>query len=150
LHPTDFSAGADAALACAVTLCHQFSGSLTILHVQEIPVDLPGFLFTATMRKEVEDECRASMARAKDRANRVAIELAGHEPNLAIGTQIVLGTPSTEIVAIAKRDHYDVIVMGTHGRRGLEQLLLGSVAERVVRLASCPVLTVRETPPSAT
>ena len=56
----------------------------------------------------------------------------------------MFGTPARTIVEHAKANDIDLIVMGTHGRGGVEQLLMGSVAERVVRLASCPVLTVRD------
>jgi nucleotide-binding universal stress UspA family protein len=54
------------------------------------------------------------------------------------------GVPSEEIVEIARQEHAEMIVMGTHGRSGLDRILLGSVAERVIRLAPCPVLTVRQ------
>jgi len=56
-----------------------------------------------------------------------------------------IGVPFEEIVRVAQEEHVDMIVMGTHGRSGLNRVLLGSVAERVVRLAPCPVLTVRQT-----
>jgi nucleotide-binding universal stress UspA family protein len=55
-----------------------------------------------------------------------------------------VGVPFEEIVKIAGEERVDMIVMGTHGRSGLDRLLLGSVAERVIRLALCPVLTVRQ------
>ncbi len=60
----------------------------------------------------------------------------------SVDTQRSVGTPGPEIVAMARRDAYDLIVMGTHGRTGLGHLVLGSVAEEVVRHAPCPVLTV--------
>ena len=58
-------------------------------------------------------------------------------------TQVMQGTPFAEIVKVARDESYDLIVMGTHGRAGISHALLGSVAERVVRKAHCPVLTIR-------
>jgi nucleotide-binding universal stress UspA family protein len=60
--------------------------------------------------------------------------------------EVAAGDPADTIVRIARERHVDLIVMGTHGRTGLQHVLLGSVAERVVRLAPCPVLTLRQTP----
>ena len=65
------------------------------------------------------------------------------EKNLKVKTYLVSGTPYREILKKTQLEKVDLIVMGTHGRTGVEHLLLGSVAERVVRLSPCPVLTVR-------
>jgi nucleotide-binding universal stress UspA family protein len=67
------------------------------------------------------------------------------EKGVAADTMIVHGTPFHEIIETAKTKQVDLIVMGTHGRTGLQHLLIGSVAERVVRLAPCPVMVTRET-----
>ena len=61
--------------------------------------------------------------------------------------RLQVGVPFEEIVRVAKEEHADMIVMGAHGRSGLNRVLLGSVAERVIRLAPCPVLTVRQAKP---
>jgi nucleotide-binding universal stress UspA family protein len=63
---------------------------------------------------------------------------------LTVDTIIVQGTPFREIVEVAKTKQVDLIIMGTHGRTGMTHLLMGSVAERVVRLAPCPVMVTRE------
>jgi len=58
-------------------------------------------------------------------------------------TRVAKGIPAVEIIEKARKDHFDMIIMGTHGRTGIQRFMLGSVAERVVRTAPCPVLTVR-------
>jgi nucleotide-binding universal stress UspA family protein len=65
---------------------------------------------------------------------------------VSVETRLLWGTPYREILSCSQREKADLIVMGTHGRTGLEHLLLGSVAEKTVRLSSCPVLTVRSSP----
>jgi nucleotide-binding universal stress UspA family protein len=67
----------------------------------------------------------------------------GAEHDVPVETEIVEGPPSKEIITAAEVDNCDLIVMGTHGRGGINRLLLGSVAEKVVRSASVPVMTVR-------
>jgi universal stress protein A len=66
-----------------------------------------------------------------------------------VDTAVITGPPARAIVEHASAGHFDLIVMGTHGRTGLSHALLGSVAERVVQKAPCPVLTVREASPAA-
>ena len=83
------------------------------------------------MRAEIERELSALRVRA---------ETAGAS---AVQTLVAEGSPAEEIARCAERGGFDLIVIGTHGRRGVQRVLIGSVAERVVRLAPCPVLTVR-------
>lgn len=71
------------------------------------------------------------------------VERAAEAHDVPVETHILEGTPSREIVKFAERGHCDLIVMGTHGRGGIDRLLLGSVAEKVVRASKVPVLTVR-------
>jgi hypothetical protein len=68
------------------------------------------------------------------------------DPDRKVETRLEQGSPGSQILEVAKREAADLIVMGTHGRAGARRLVLGSVAENVVRLAPCPVLTVRSTP----
>ena len=128
---TDFSDASGAALEHGRALASSFGATLHVLHAMEngflrpVPGD-PHALKAATAR-ELE-HCLTADDRASLRA---------------IATIETADTPAEAIVGYAKRHTIDLVVMGTHGRAGLERLLLGGVAETVVRTAPCPVLTVR-------
>lgn len=138
LVPVDFSPYSSFALRSAADLARRFSGSVTILHVQDaLPSALPGDLQPIT--KEQEHQLRAAIDKELA-ALRVRAETAGAS---GVQTLVAEGHPADVIVRCAERGGFDLIVLGTHGRRGFQRMLLGSVAERVVRQAPCPVLTVR-------
>lgn len=138
LVPTDFSETADAALAYAKPLAAQFGATLHLVHVFSDPYVLPAYApdvyagVPATLREEalaqVADELKLR---------------AGHNPAKRIVTATLTGLTARELVRYADEHGIDLIVMGTHGRQGVAHLLLGSVAEHLVRIAPCPVLTVR-------
>ena len=134
LVPTDFSADAGHALEHAIALAQQFQGRLTLLHV--IYLYLPdsaaaGFpAYTAQLKRDADQQLQGPRSR---------VEEAG-VPHEAFTE---LGVPADKIVEVAKDRQVDLIVMGTQGRTGLPHLLLGSVAERVARLAPCPVMVTR-------
>jgi nucleotide-binding universal stress UspA family protein len=133
--PTDFSYASDAALGYARMLATRFGASLHLLHV----VDEPGSwseVYAAI--PEIQRRLGA------DAARRLEAMAACLPPLVRASSAVVCGAPVASIVKEAETRGADLIVMGTHGRRGMGHLLLGSVAERVVRLAPCPVLTVRE------
>jgi universal stress protein A len=133
--PTDFSYASDAALGYARMLAARFGASLHLLHV----VDEPGSwseVYAAI--PDIRDRLSA------DAARRLEAMAACLPPALQATSAVVCGAPVPTIVKVAESQGADLIVMGTHGRRGMGHVLLGSVAERVVRLAPCPVLTVRE------
>jgi nucleotide-binding universal stress UspA family protein len=112
------------------------------LHVYAIPVlPLPEgqVMFSSEQLAEVRGQLEEAMARTKAR-------VAG-QGVIGIETVLVDGTPADVIVDEAGKRHSDLIVMATHGRTGLSHILIGSVAERVVRTAPCPVLTVRTPTP---
>ena len=139
LFPTDFSDNARAALPYACAFAEQFGAELHILNVMyEMAQVVPetGTFFTTPVSNI--DEVRESTERA-------LAKLPGPEgKNVAnVVRATVPGTPFLEIIRYAKEHDVDLIVMGTHGRSGLAHVLLGSVAERVVRKAPCPVLSVR-------
>ena len=140
LVPTDFSPTADAALEHARALARAFGAELHLVHVFEDPL-LTGAV-TAEAYVPAAPEVRAAlMQEARERlAHRVR---AGDADALKTTTEIITGSPATAIVDHAASAGASLIVMGTHGRGGVAHLLLGSVAERVVRAAPCPVLTVR-------
>jgi universal stress protein A len=139
LVPTDFSEGAEAALRLASDLSHRFAIPLTLLYVFE-PADYPlpnGYVvFTSQQFERMSEEFKQRLAQAE----RAALDAGANR----VTTRVLHGWATGEITQLATDGKFDLIVMGTHGRSGLKHLLLGSVAERVVRTAPCPVLTVRK------
>ena len=141
LVPTDFSATSDAALDFAKTIATTFGASLHLLHVFEDPF-VPG-AFAVDTYAPLSPDMRASLL--DDAASRLAHRLPPADKGRFNGTtEIVAGVGAIAIVNYARDHDIDLIVMGTHGRTGMAHLLIGSVAERVVRTASCPVLTVHK------
>ena len=139
LHPTDFSPSSDAALRLAAVLAKDHDAQVVLLHVIEpppvgssgaVPAPPPGL---PPSRAEVEQRLSA---------------LAATLPELRTECRVAEGPAADAILEAAQETGCDVIVMGTHGRTGLARLLVGSVAEKVVRHAPCPVLTVKS--PQAT
>ena len=140
LVPVDFGPASDAALEHARALARAFNAELHLVHVFEDPL-LTGAV-TAETFVPVEPETRAAlMEEAQERlAHRIRPD---DRETLGASGEIVTGSPASAITDHAARVGASLIVMGTHGRGGVAHLLLGSVAERVVRSAPCPVLTVR-------
>ena len=138
LVPIDFSEYANQALDYAITLAGKLGARVTLLHViQPLPLggmDM-GMTLPATYVQDLEAEIRRDMESSLGR-----VTAAGLEGDMVI----VHGVPFHEITEAAKTQQVDLIVMGTHGRTGLYHVVLGSVAEKVVRLAPCPVLVVRQ------
>jgi nucleotide-binding universal stress UspA family protein len=138
LVPVDFSEYANQALEYAIGLASKLGARLTLLYViQSLPlggVDMDVTLPYAYIQ-DLEAEIAHSMQACLER-----VTAAGLEGEVAV----VHGVPFHEIIETAKMQQVDLIVMGTHGRTGLQHVLLGSVAEKVVRLAPCPVLVVRQ------
>jgi nucleotide-binding universal stress UspA family protein len=151
LVPTDFSEGAQAALEHAAALAKAFKAKIVVLHVIET--------IAATMAETVKRVDPKTMAKGisqvPDLTDVYAIVRRAVEPVLsdlvaslqkdgvAATSALAQGAAYAEIVAQSDAVGADLIVMGTHGRRGVNRLFMGSVAERVVRLAPCPVLTLR-------
>jgi len=141
LVPTDFSAPSEAALATAKDLATRFGASLNLVHVLEDPyavaaysADALGYLppgIKETWQREAEKHLNALLTPA---------ERVHYKATTAV---LFSGNAAREIVEYAQDKRIDLIVMGTHGRGGFAHFLLGSVAERVVRTAECPVLTMR-------
>lgn len=138
LHPTDFSECAQRAEAEAAALLRETGGELIVLHVAvEAPLFNEGF-FGLVEPQRVYEAQRAWAQTALD-ARVAALRREG----LAARALIRTGVPAEEIVRAAGDESCDLIVIGTHGRGGLDRFLLGSVTDRVLRTARCPVLTVR-------
>jgi nucleotide-binding universal stress UspA family protein len=138
LTAVDFSENSDYAFEYALTLANQFNAELTIIHVINEPVDLRGFYVPHISFEQLEKEIEESAV--KMMATFCSSKL-GAFTNYK--TAIVTGIPCDEIIAAADKNDASLIVLGTHGRTGLDRILFGSTAERVVRSAGCPVLTVR-------
>lgn len=138
LFATDFSESSEHAFQCALSLAQKFHCKLTVLHVINEPVDLRGFYVPhvsfENLEKEIEEGAQKMMSRF---CGTHIAEFTDFE------SVIVTGIPFEEILKRAESDHASFIVLGTQGRTGLDHLLFGSTAERVVRKALCPVVTVR-------
>lgn len=137
LVPTDFSEGSEAAIAYAVELAKPLGAQLVVLHTYEIPmVGFPDgtLVATAELTSRVLDGAQQGLR---------AVEQKHAGAGVPLRTLVKQGETWRTILATADEVSADMIVMGTHGRRGLPRALLGSVAEKVVRMAPRPVLTVR-------
>ncbi len=139
LWPTDFSENSRLAGVYACALAEQFGSELHLLHVvEDVLTMIPEAGMTFPPPNEYQPKLRASAEKALSQlpdANSALRKTAvRHVRN---------GHPFVEIVRYAKEAEIDMIVVGTHGRTGLVHVLLGSIAEKVVRKAPCPVLTVR-------
>jgi nucleotide-binding universal stress UspA family protein len=138
LVPTDFSEPAHAAMLLGADLSRRYAASMTLVHTYDlVAYALPdGYvMYTSPQLDRMLEELERRLADARRNA-----ELAGA---LHVETRLLQGPAASEICAFAADGDFDLIVMGTHGRTGLKHFLMGSVAERVVRAAPCPVLTVR-------
>jgi nucleotide-binding universal stress UspA family protein len=141
LVPTDFSPPSDAALDYARILAAKFGSSLQILHVIDDPTASSEFVpdgfapSTENIRTALLEQARQRVEQQMTFVDRSRYHAY---------TDAVLGLPAQTIVDYADATGTGLIVMGTHGRTGLAHLLMGSVAEQVVRTARCPVLTVRQ------
>jgi nucleotide-binding universal stress UspA family protein len=138
LLPTDFSNYSAVATKYACEMAMKFDAELHLLHTLETHlVSTPNFGFGLDLPKYVSE---SKAAAEKSLASVV-------DPNWSAGrvvvTAIVEGSPKTEIINYARKNNVDLIVLATHGRSGLAHVLMGSVAESIVRTAPCPVLTVR-------
>jgi nucleotide-binding universal stress UspA family protein len=133
LYPTDFSKPSEAGLQVATALARDTGAKLLIAHVQEPPAAYGGGEVYYGLPEPDMNAIRNMLAEVVPTDTQVS-----HEHRL------LTGDPATEIVRLATEEDVDLIVMGTHGRTGLRRMLMGSVAEAVVRHAECPVFTLKE------
>ena len=149
LVPVDFSAHSDLALRHATTLADRFGATVEVLHVVEDPF-VSGAWSTGVSVPNIPELLTdlVKAARAKLDDMKAAAASKGLRLTATVLTTVLTGEPADSISDYARTGEFDLIVMGTHGRRGVSHALIGSVAERVVRKAPCPVLTVRETAPA--
>lgn len=136
---TDFSAPSDTALNYARAMARSFGATLHVLHVFEplwiTSADVVGGgVALATMIQGLEDTARKQLEEAVTEDDRRELH--------ATSAMVTSESPAREIANYAHEQKVDLVVIGTHGRSGISRMLIGSVAEKVVRLAPCPVLTV--------
>jgi nucleotide-binding universal stress UspA family protein len=136
LVPVDFGEPSRQALDTAIDLARRFGAQLTLVHVYEVPAYVySGIAYATTdLFGPIEDAARAQLTKLLG-------EVRTKVPSAK--AELRKGAPAMEILAAIAEAHPDLVVMGTHGRKGMPHVLLGSVAEKVVRLSPVPVLTTR-------
>lgn len=137
---TDFSDDADAAIEAAVEMAKAFGSKIELFHAYyvEVPAVYAGFGGDFTMPQDIIDPIReGAQAAMADTVKRVATS------GVEVDGRVAMERSAKAILAEAERVLADLIVMGTRGLSGIEHLVLGSTADRVIRMAQCPVLTVR-------
>jgi nucleotide-binding universal stress UspA family protein len=133
LFPTDFSHCGDEALHFATSLARDSNATLLIVHVEEPPVAYGGGEMYYGIPEPATEDLKKMLEQVKPT-----------DPNVVYEHRLITGDPSTAVARLAEAEGVDLIIMGTHGRTGLSRLLMGSVAEAVVRRAPCPVLTYKQ------
>jgi nucleotide-binding universal stress UspA family protein len=132
LHPTDLSDRSEFAFRLACALARDYGARLILLHVTSRPV-------IGYVEGLVPPQSESRLRALHEELHRLSVP----DPRISVEHRLREGDPVAEILAVAQESSADLIVMGTHGRTGLARLLMGSVAEQVVRRAACPVLTVK-------
>jgi nucleotide-binding universal stress UspA family protein len=138
LFAIDFSQSSDYAFQYALSLAKKYDARLLIIHVINEPVDLRGFYVPHISFEKLEQEIEAGAKKMMEKFCRNQIkDFNKYE------TIIVPGIPYDEIIKTGEEQSADLIIMGTHGRTGLDHVLFGSTAEKVVRKSPVPVMTIR-------
>lgn len=133
LVPCDFSSEGSSALEYATKLARETGARLLITHVQELPLIYGDGIYQYYAFPEPDTS----------EARRLLDDVRPGDPAVAYEHRLLTGDPAARIAEAAEAEHVDLIVMSSHGRSGVRRVLLGSVAESVLRRASCPVLIVR-------
>lgn len=150
LVPVDFSSYSTEALHYAATIADRFSSSLLVLHV--IPKDVETIATQTQSRyvsrgRPVEYPTRVGQIDLREEAQSALRQfLSSQLSERAVEQRVAIGHPFEQILQTTESEQVDLIVMGTRGRTGLARMVMGSVAEQVVRQAPCPVLMVKASP----
>ncbi len=136
LFPVDFTDSSRKIIPHLTLLAQKLGAEIHLLHVIRGPEEFSGFEMGAAWWSTYEKELIDGAQKAMDRFVEEAL------PGYSVNTKVLMGDIVEEIVNYAKGAGIDLIVMGTHGRKGLEKVMFGSVAEGVVKSADCPVLTI--------
>jgi nucleotide-binding universal stress UspA family protein len=137
LFPIDFASNFETLVPWVSTLAKKFDATVYVLFVAQ---DLKHFASFYVPHGNIEDFQKQSIDSAKKRMAAAAQEFSPQFPKME--TRVELGDPAEKILAFAQQEHIDLIVMGSQGRSGLDRMIFGSVANKVVKNASCPVLTI--------
>lgn len=143
LSATDFSEDSNLAISFAEELARRFSAEIILLHVDQplppvmVSPDMGPVMDVGAMTRIAEDQRVLAQKELDKIVNRM------RDSGLKARSMLKVGSPFLEVIHAAQSEGSDLIVMGTHGRTGLAHVLMGSVAERVVQKAPCPVLTIR-------
>ena len=138
LIPTDFSESARYAFNYAVDLNKVLKARLYLLHVLQDFTEFSEYNLSPTILPQLYLEFEESAARKLEDMLEDMVP-----PEISCGSYILHGVPFYEIIQFARKERIDLIILGSHGRTGLKQVLFGHTAEKVVKKAPCPVLTVR-------
>jgi len=138
LYATDFSESSDYAFQYAFSLARKYDARLLLVHIINEPVDLRGFYVPHISFEKLEEEIQQGAQKMMEKFCRTHLgDFKNYE------SFILPGIPYDEIIKKADEQQADLIVMGTHGRTGLDHVLFGSTAEKVVRKSNVPVMTIR-------
>jgi universal stress protein A len=132
LHPTDFSDYSCNAFRLACSLARDYGAKLIVLHVAQPPFAFAGEGVLIQPPEFDTEPLREQL-----------LEMQPSDPSIKVQHRLIHGDPVPEVLSVAEETKCDLIVLGTHGRTGLGRLLMGSVAEQIVRHSTCPVLTVK-------
>ena len=137
LLPIDFSGASIKILQYAIFLAEKYNAKIFIIYVMEYPYTISG---VPHFRKD--DEYEEHMIRFAKKKMASFLEDNRDQIPVSFESSILFGHAAEKIISYAEMESFDLIIIGTHGHKGLEKMLFGSVAEKVIKLAPCPVLTI--------
>jgi nucleotide-binding universal stress UspA family protein len=137
LFPIDFAANFETLVPWVKTMADKFGATVHVLFVAQ---DLAHFATFYVPHGNIEEFQQQAIGSAKKRMAAAVEEFFKKFPKLE--TRVELGSPAEKILAFVQKEQVDMIIMGAHGRTGLDRMIFGSVANKVVKSASCPVLTI--------
>jgi nucleotide-binding universal stress UspA family protein len=138
LFPIDFASHFESLVPWVSTFADKFGATVYVLFVTQ---DLSNFSTFFVPHSNIQSFQEEAMGAARKKMAAAAQEFFNRFPKLE--TRVEVGAPAEQILALAKKEKVDLIIMGVHGRKGLDRAIFGSVADKVVQSAPCPVLTIR-------
>ena len=141
LVPVDFSEGSAEALRQALTLRDKLGSSVDVIHTFEVPTFIPPHV--VVLMGEVDAPLGVHAERHALEQLDDFLSKLGVADDATVSRRVMLGPPAFTILDVVEEEKHDLIVMGMHGRSGFARLVMGSTAEKILRAAPCPVLTVR-------
>jgi universal stress protein A len=138
LYATDFSSASRRAFDTALMMAKSLNARLTIMSVLAPLVTVPDQYIDAVTIDRLDRQAREWSAQQLNK-----LSARAKKAGVKVAIMLLDGDPADQIVRVSRASHSNLVIVGTHGRRGLSKFFLGSVAERVVSTAACPVITVR-------